>query len=66
MEIEQVTIQIRTFYTVEEGAADIIYTRFFEDGRGETYTLKNTLGAIALAEKLLLDFLDDRVTARPY
>jgi len=65
MEIEQVTIQIRTYYTVEEGAAAITYTRFFEDGRGETYTLKNTLGAVALAEKLLLDFRDDTVTAQP-
>ena len=66
LEIEQVTIQIRTYHTVEEGPVDIIYTRYFEDGRGEAYTLKNTIGAVALAEKLLLDFQDDRVTAEPY
>jgi hypothetical protein len=66
MEIEEVTIQIRKYYKVEEGPADIIYTRYFEDGKGETYTLKNTIGAGSLAEKLLLDFQDDPVTAEPY
>ena len=66
MEIEQVTIAIRRYYTAEEGPVDIIYSRFFEDGRGEVYTLKNTIGAASLAEKLLLDFQDDPVTAEPY
>jgi hypothetical protein len=66
LEIEQVTLQIRSYYTVEEGPVDIIYTRSFEDGRGDTYTVKNTIGAVSLAEKLLLDFQDDPVTAAPY
>jgi hypothetical protein len=63
MEIEEVTMQIRRYYKVEEGPVDIIYTRSFEDETGETYTLKNTIGAVSLAEKLLLDFQDDPVTA---
>jgi len=62
-EVEKLTMQFRTYYKVDEGPVDIIYTRFFEDGQGETYTLKNTLGAVALAEKLLLDFREDTVTA---
>jgi hypothetical protein len=66
MEVEQVAIHQRRFYTVEEGSVDIIYTRSFEDGKVDTYTLKNTIGAVSLAEKLLLDFQDDPVTARPY
>ena len=66
MEIEQVTIAIRRYYTVEEGPVDIIYSRSFEDGRGEVYTLKNTIDAVSLAEKLLLDFQDDPVAAQPY
>jgi exoribonuclease II len=65
-EVEIVTIQIRRFYTVEQGAADILYARTFEDEAGEEYTLKSTIGAVALAEKLLSDFLDDGVTAQPY
>jgi hypothetical protein len=65
-QIELVTIQMRRYYTVEEGPVDIIYTRSFEDGTGETYTLKNTVGAVSLAEKLLLDFQDDPVTAEDY
>jgi hypothetical protein len=66
MEIEQVTIAIRRYYAVEEGPVDIIYSRYFEDGRGEVYTLKNTIGAVSFAEKLLLDFQDDPVAAELY
>jgi hypothetical protein len=66
LEIEEVTIQIRTYYKVEEGPVDIIYLRYFEDGKGETYALTNTVGAVSLAEKLLLDFQDDPVTAEGY
>jgi hypothetical protein len=65
MEIEQVAIHQRRYYTVEEGPVDIIYTRFFEDGSGETTTLTNTIGAVALAEKLLADFCEDRVELHP-
>jgi hypothetical protein len=64
-ETEEVTIQTRRYYKVEEGPVAIIYTRSFEDGKGEAYTLKNTVGAVSLAEKLLLDFQDDRVTTEP-
>jgi hypothetical protein len=63
LEIEEVTIQIRRYYKVEEGPVDIIYLRYFEDGKGETYALTNTIGAVSLAEKLLLDFRDDPVAA---
>jgi hypothetical protein len=66
LEIELVTLQIRSYYTFEEGPVDIIYTRYFVEGRGDTYTVKNTIGAVSLAEKLLLDFQDDPVTAEPY
>jgi hypothetical protein len=65
LEIEQITIQIRTYHKVEEAPADIIYTRSFEDGSGETTTLRNTIGAVALSEKVLADFRDDRVTHEP-
>jgi hypothetical protein len=66
LEIELVTLQIRSYYTFEEGPVDIIYTRYFGDGRGDVYKVKNTIGAVSLAEKLLLDFQDDPVTAAPY
>jgi hypothetical protein len=58
-EIELVTIETRKFYTYEQGRADIIYTRYFADGSGKTYKMKNTLGAVAFAKKLLADFEDD-------
>jgi hypothetical protein len=58
-EIELVTIKTRRFYTAEQGWADIIYTRYFADGSGKTYKLKNTVGAVALAKKVLADFQDD-------
>src|SRR4051812_40032464 len=66
LEIELVTLLIRLYYTFEQGPVDIIYTRYLGDGRGDTYTVKNTSGAVSLAEKLLLDFQDDPVTAAPY
>ena len=53
------TIKTRRFYTVKQGRADIIYTRYFADGSGKTYKMKNTVGAVALAKKLLADFQDD-------
>jgi hypothetical protein len=59
-EIELMMIKTRRFYTYQQGRADIIYTRYFEDGSGKTYKMKNTLGAVALAKKLLADFEDDR------
>jgi hypothetical protein len=62
-EVEELSMQFRRYNKVDEEPVDIIYTRFFEDGQGETYTLKNTRGAVALAEKLLLDFREDTVTA---
>jgi hypothetical protein len=65
MEIEQVAIHQRRYYKVEEEPVDIIYTRFFEDGSGETTILKNTIGAVALSEKVLADFCEDRVTRYP-
>jgi hypothetical protein len=58
-EIELVTIETRKFYTYEQGRADIIYTRYFADGSGKTYKMKNTVGAVALAKKLLADFQED-------
>jgi hypothetical protein len=58
-EIELVTIKTRRFYTVKQGRADIIYTRYYEDGSGKTYKMKNTVGAVAFAKKLLADFKDD-------
>jgi hypothetical protein len=65
-EIEIATILIRTHYTYEQGAADIIYTRTFADREGEEFIMQNTKGAVAHAEKLLVDFRSDRVTQQPY
>ena len=65
-EIEIATIQIRRFYTYEQGAADILYTRTFEDRRGVEFILKNTNEAVTHVEKLLDDFRNDRVTHQPY
>ena len=58
-EIELMTIKTRRIYTAKQGRADIIYTRYFADGSGKTYKMKNTVGAVALAKKLLADFQDD-------
>jgi hypothetical protein len=64
--IELATIHIRTHYTSEQGAADIIYTRRFSDREGEEFVLKNTKEAVKHVAKLLADFRSDRVTAQPY
>ena len=65
-EVEIATIEIRRFYTVEEGAADIIYTRRFTDQEGVEVILKNTGDAVTHVEKILADFLSDRVAQHPY
>jgi hypothetical protein len=65
-EVEIATIQIRTFYTYEQGAADILYTRRFADQEGVEFILKNTNEAVRYVEQLLADFRNDRVTRRPY
>jgi hypothetical protein len=65
-EIEIATIQIRRYYTYEQGAADIIYTRTFAEREGEECIMKNTHGAVTQVEKLLADFRNDRVTHQPY
>jgi hypothetical protein len=64
--VEIATIQIRTHYTYEEGAADIIHTRRFADQEGVEFIMKNTNDAITQVEKLLADFRDDRVMSQPY
>jgi hypothetical protein len=63
---EIATIQIRTNYTHEEGAADIVYMRTFEDRKGEEFIMQNTSDAVTQLEKLLDDFRNDRVTHQPY
>jgi hypothetical protein len=65
-EVEIATIQIRTYYTYEQGVADIIYTRRFEDQEGVEFILKNTSDAVTHVEKLLTDFRNDRVTEQAY
>jgi hypothetical protein len=65
-EIEIATIQTRTYFTVEEGPADIIYTRTFADREGEAFILKNTTEAITRLEQLLVDFREDKVMSHPY
>ena len=65
-EIEIATIHIRTRYTVEEGAADIIYTRKFADREGEEFIMQNTNDAVTQVERLLVDFRNDPVTHQPY
>jgi hypothetical protein len=65
-EIGIATILIRRFYTYEQGAADIIYTRTFADREGEEFIMKNTNDAVTHVEKLLVDFRNDRVTQQPY
>jgi hypothetical protein len=39
-EIEIATIQIRRYYTSEQGAADIIYTRTFAEREGEEFIMQ--------------------------
>jgi len=65
-EIEIATIQIRKFYTVEQGAADIIYTRKDSESANEAFILKNTKEAVKHVAKLLVDFHNDKVTSQPY
>jgi hypothetical protein len=65
-EIEIATIKIRTHYTYEEGACDILYTRRFEDRDGEEFIMKNTTDAVTHVEQLLADFRSDKVMSHPY
>ena len=65
-EIEIAAIQIRRHYTYEQGAADIVYTRTFEDREREEFIMQNTNDAVTHVEKLLDDFRNDRVTHKPY
>ena len=65
-EVEIATIQIRTHYTVEQGAADIIYTRKASESEKEAFILKNTQEAAKHVAKLLVDFHNDKVTSQPY
>jgi hypothetical protein len=65
-EIEIATIQTRTHYTYEEGAADILYTRKTAESAEEACILKNTTEAVTHVEQLLVDFRNDRVTSHPY
>jgi hypothetical protein len=65
-EIEIATIQIRKFYTVEQGAADIIYTRKASESAKEAFILKNTKEAVKHVAQLLVDFHNDKVMSHPY
>lgn len=65
-EIEIATIHIRRYYTYEQGAADILYTRTFTDREGEEFIIKNTTDAVRQLERLLADFRNDPVTHHPY
>jgi hypothetical protein len=65
-EVEIATINIRRHYTLEEGAADILYTRTFADREGEEFIIQNTTDAVTHVEQLLADFGTDRVTRHPY
>jgi len=65
-EIEIASIQTRTHYTYEEGAADIIYTRKTSEKAKEAFILKNTTEAVSRLEQLLVDFRNDRVMSHPY
>jgi hypothetical protein len=65
-EVEIATIHIRTYYTYEQGACDIIYTRRFAEREGEECIMQNTNDAVAHVEGLLADFRSDRVTSQPY
>ena len=61
-EIETVTLKSGGTFTDDRDGYRILYTRFFADSHGEAYSLNNTIGAVALAKKLLTDFRDDRQT----
>jgi hypothetical protein len=65
-EIDIATIHIRTYYTYEQEAAEILYTRTFAEREGEEFILKNTTDAVRQVEQLLADFRSDRVTQQPY
>src|SRR5947209_8523350 len=65
-EIEIATIQTRTHYTYEEGAADILYRRKTSESAEEAFILKNTTEAVTELVRLLDDFRNDRVTQQPY
>ena len=65
-EVEIAKIHIRKFYTYEQGAADIVYTRTFADREGEEFIMQNTTDAVTHLEKLLDEFRNDRVTSQPY
>jgi len=65
-EIEIAAIQIREHYTVEQGAADIIYTRKASESAEEALIQKNTKEAVKHVAKLLVDFHNDKVTSQPY
>ena len=65
-EVEFAAIHIREHYTYEQGAADIIYTRRFEDQEGVEFLLKNTDDAVTQVEQLLADFRADKVMSQPY
>jgi hypothetical protein len=65
-EIEIATIQTRTHYTYEEGAADILYTRKTSESAKDAFILKNTTGAVSRLEQLLIDFREDKVMSHPY
>jgi hypothetical protein len=41
-EIEIATIHIRRYYTSEQGAADILYTRTFDGRESEEFIMQNT------------------------
>ena len=64
--IEIATIQTRTHYTYEEGAADILYTRKTAESAEEAFILKNTTEAVTHVEQLLVDFRSDKVMSHPY
>ena len=65
-EIAIATIQTRTHYTSEEGAADILYTRKASESAKEAFIQKNTKEAAKHVAQLLVDFHNDKVMSQPY
>jgi hypothetical protein len=65
-EIEIAKSHIRAYYTVEQGAADIIYTKKASENAKEAFILKNTKEAAKHVAQLLVDFHNDKVTSHPY
>ena len=65
-EVEIATIQLRTYYTYEEGAADILYTRKASESAKGAFILKNTKEAVKHVAQLLVDFHNDKVMSHPY